>query len=297
MDVKKLSNDELWNNTTALAVRERNLTLEVLQHLQEIEDRRLHLDRGYGSLYDYAIKELKYSEGAAYRRIQAMRLLRQVPEVGEKISQGELNLTSVAKVQTAFRKEGEEKKKQILEEIQGKNSKEVDRHLSQWHEVTKKEHARWLNVDCVQLTVLLKRPSFEGLNDLKAIKSHTHKTFSEVLEDLIHLGQEKWNPLQRTANSQRVRSASTPDRRYIPSAVRSEVWKRDQGQCTFTHPASGQRCGARHYLQVDHILPVALGGKSDMENLRLLCAQHNQHRAKKTFGTSVTKSTDPTPLH
>jgi 5-methylcytosine-specific restriction endonuclease McrA len=40
----------------------------------------------------------------------------------------------------------------------------------------------------------------------------------------------------------------------------------------------------RHLLQIDHIKPYALGGTHDPENLRVLCAAHNQHEARKTFG-------------
>ena len=37
----------------------------VLDHLREIAARRLFLRRGFGSLFDYAVRELGYSEAAA----------------------------------------------------------------------------------------------------------------------------------------------------------------------------------------------------------------------------------------
>ncbi|MBI4040515.1 MAG: HNH endonuclease, partial [Deltaproteobacteria bacterium] len=40
----------------------------------------------------------------------------------------------------------------------------------------------------------------------------------------------------------------------------------------------------RAYLEVDHIEPFALGGKAELENLRLLCSTHNRYRAQLTFG-------------
>ena len=64
--------------------------------------------------------------------------------------------------------------------------------------------------------------------------------------------------------------------RHIPRAIAHEVWERDKGKCVL--------CGSRRNLAYDHIKPVALGGESSAENLRLLCFNCNQRRAIKTFG-------------
>src|SRR5690349_17009947 len=78
-------------------------------HLCEIERRNLFCDVGYGSLFDYAVHELKYSEGQASRRINAMRLIKEIPQVEKSIANGELNLTNVAQAQTLFRTIAKEK--------------------------------------------------------------------------------------------------------------------------------------------------------------------------------------------
>ena len=59
-----LSNEELLTKTKQAALEERKLTLEVLQLLREVEKRRLHLELGYGSIFDYAVKELGYDDAA-----------------------------------------------------------------------------------------------------------------------------------------------------------------------------------------------------------------------------------------
>jgi len=71
--------------------------------------------------------------------------------------------------------------------------------------------------------------------------------------------------------------------RHIPNAVLRAVWERDGGRCTFTG-ADGHRCEERSRLEVDHVVPVARGGRSTVENLRLLCRAHNQHAAERTLG-------------
>ena len=78
--IKQLSNQELLSRTKLLIQEERNLHIQVLNHLKEINSRKLYLKRGFSSLFDYCHKELGYSEGAAYRRIQAMKLCQELPE-------------------------------------------------------------------------------------------------------------------------------------------------------------------------------------------------------------------------
>ncbi|MFA6317467.1 MAG: HNH endonuclease signature motif containing protein [Elusimicrobiota bacterium] len=76
-----------------------------------------------------------------------------------------------------------------------------------------------------------------------------------------------------------------PASRHIPQKVRDEVWKRDEGRCSF-HDLHGNRCTARAPLEFDHILPWSFGGKSDdPANIRLLCRHHNQAEARRWFGS------------
>ena len=46
------------------------------------------------------------------------------------------------------------------------------------------------------------------------------------------------------------------------------------------------RCTAKHYLEIDHVLPFAWGGGHDEDNLRLLCRAHNQLMAEDLMGKS-----------
>jgi len=68
--------------------------------------------------------------------------------------------------------------------------------------------------------------------------------------------------------------------RHIGAAVRDDVFNRDNAQCAFIGP-DGRRCGATTGLQIDHVVPVALGGKAEPKNLRLLCAAHNRFEAAR----------------
>ena len=84
--------------------------------------------------------------------------------------------------------------------------------------------------------------------------------------------------------------AAKPRRsRHIPRPIRDEVMLRDGQQCTFVGH-NGRRCNSTYNLQIDHIKPWALGGANEATNLRVLCAAHNRHQARKTFGNRVPTS-------
>jgi HNH endonuclease len=71
--------------------------------------------------------------------------------------------------------------------------------------------------------------------------------------------------------------------RHIPAEVKRAVRERDGERCAFVSE-SGHRCSARDRLEFDHIEPVARGGESTVDNVRLLCRAHNQHAAERMFG-------------
>jgi hypothetical protein len=105
MNFHLLSNEELHQQIKNLVAQERATLIDVLKHLREIDRRMFYAKIGYSSLWAYCTQELKYSGGAAYRRIEAMRALRDCPQIESKIESGSLNITSIAKVQTFIRKE------------------------------------------------------------------------------------------------------------------------------------------------------------------------------------------------
>lgn len=97
---KDLSNEALLRTTQSLVAEERKLTTEILWHLHEIQVRKLYAERGYGSLFDYAVQALGYSEAAAGRRIAAMRLLVDVPEIEPALQKGSVSLSTLSTIQS-----------------------------------------------------------------------------------------------------------------------------------------------------------------------------------------------------
>ena len=100
--VGALSDRELLCQTSTLVRHERHLLGAVIDHLAEIEARRLYLQRGCSSLFDYAARELGYSDAAAARRIGAVRLCADQPDARERLRDGSLTLSAAAELQWAF---------------------------------------------------------------------------------------------------------------------------------------------------------------------------------------------------
>ena len=100
--VGALSDRELRRETRNLVRHERHLQSAVIDHLTEIEARGLYLQRGFSSLFDYAVRELGYSDAAAARRIGALRLCADQPDAREGLRDGSLTLSAAAELQWAF---------------------------------------------------------------------------------------------------------------------------------------------------------------------------------------------------
>jgi hypothetical protein len=100
------------------------------------------------------------------------------------------------------------------------------------------------------------------LIDFKQVKSEGRNVFRFVLR----LSDRKENAANRDLEIDHTR--------LIPSDVKREVWKRDEGKCVI--------CGDVKNLHFDHELPFSKGGTSlSSKNVRLLCVKHNLQKSDK----------------
>lgn len=94
----------------------------------------------------------------------------------------------------------------------------------------------------------------------------------EDVKALVLRRERKNTQTLRTAHSlMDAEAAGKPTRGPVPVDLRREVYERDGGACC--------HCGETFDLQYDHILPVALGGATTLENLQLLCGDCNRTKS------------------
>ena len=125
--IRALPDSLVLSGLKTRVLKERENMTEVLEFLREVDRRRLYAESSHPSLWSFCTVELKYSAGAASRRIEAMRLLRDLPELKEDLVAGKQNLSSLAMAQNFFRAEEKnqeekltpEKKQEVFKESKG----------------------------------------------------------------------------------------------------------------------------------------------------------------------------------
>ena len=418
-----LSDRELLRQTSTLVHHERHLQGAIIDHLAEIEARRLFLQRGCSSLFDYAVRELGYSDAAAGRRLGAVRLCADQPGARERLRDGSLTLSAAAELQWAFdrqRRRGSiagtastapagavapgaaaagvglagsaptevasaadpaadaateappsqcepapplvldaAGRQKLVEEASGKSARQVRRMLADLDPemAPPADRVRPLGDGRYELKAVIDAGCQQGLEHLRGLLSHVdpRMTMGQLVGRIVQEALERHDPSRpprrARAGSQAAQGESEPapaakeqtapkpghavtmqdeailgsttptpegtprpkptsapsptrqeatDRRTaagtkpagaatstpkpygtgraIPAAVRRQVWQRDGGRCSYLDRKTGRRCNSRHLIEIDHILPYALGGGADPVNLRLLCRAHHRHR-------------------
>ncbi|OFZ81916.1 MAG: hypothetical protein A2583_05700 [Bdellovibrionales bacterium RIFOXYD1_FULL_53_11] len=324
LDFSILSDQELTNRTLQAVKEERRVTLEVLRLLHEINHRRLYATLGFSSLYDYAIKGLGYSGGAAYRRIEAMRLIADVPAAAAKVATGTITLSTISAVQDflrASRKPGGKKysapeKAGLLTCMEGKSTREVQKSLASLLPAAapRQDNVRVLaggtrteirfeaDEELMQMLARVK--------DIMACPGRMTPTYAEIFKKLAHVYLEKKDPATRAGKSAAKisqkpapevknppcgdscsaptpgpRRATPPARsRYVPAHIKRALHARAGMRCEYISPLTGQRCACTRALQYEHVHPFALGGPATLQNMKLLCPAHNTQTAIETFG-------------
>ena len=416
--VGALSDRELLRETRNLVRHERHLQGAVIDHLSEIEARGLYLERGFSSLFDYAVRELGYSDAAAARRIGAMRLCADQPDAREGLRDGSLTLSAAAELQWAFdrqRRRGSISgtaaiapaagsaadsapaiplppaepeppplvldavgRQKLVEEAAGKSTRQVKRMLADLDPelAAAADRVRPLGDGRYELKALIDAECQRGLEQLAGLLSHVdpRMTMGQLVGRVVQEALDRHDPgrpprrarggsrpadakanaprtptpeqaqrrsapadtaaapktdpdaglhgasttndaampagaaptparavrpiptsappppstgeetARRAATGAKPTGAATPaakscaSGRAISAGVRGQVWQRDGGRCSYVDPQTGRRCNSTHLIEIDHIVPHALGGAADPGNLRLLCGAHHRHR-------------------
>ncbi len=127
----------------------------------------------------------------------------------------------------------------------------------------------------IRITFSLDPADYKKLEEAMVIlnrKIPAKLTLETTMQELLQFFLERKRPKPE-------RPHKAPRGRHIPKALRDKVMIRDQGRCQFVG-RGGRKCHSQHNLQIDHIQPVSKGGRTKLENLRVLCAAHNRHRVR-----------------
>lgn len=340
--------------------------VRVLAHLNEIEERKLHLELGYRSMIHFCVEALGYARSSAGRRITAARCMKRFPEIHAMLERNDANVVTIARVSGILTPENRD---EVLGRIRGRTQEEVETLVasyrprevirdsvrevfvpkrvtqaalpvltavspaagplpprtvaagspqaadrSQSHCETEYKDSAPKEGDVAPVSGAVSAPAadvdFESrvvvkfsaskefmgkLSRFRSLAWHrlpANATMEQVIGLLLDDSLKRTDPVERQARragrverAQAARPAGSArvSARKIPAPVRDAVFVRDKGRCTFVGKA-GRMCDATDGLQVDHIVPVALGGSAKPDNLRLLCGYHNRLEAERILG-------------
>ena len=239
--VAALSDRELLAQTGNLARVERHLQGAIIDHLAEIEARSLFLRRGFASLFEYAVRELGYSDAAAGRRIAAMRLCADNPQTRERLRDGSLSLSAAAELQWAFDRQRRRVppvaatatppaattpavaalptepplvldavgRQKLVEEAAGKSTRQVKRMLADLDPelAAAADRVRPLGNGRYELKALIDAECQRGLEQLTSLLSHVdpRMTVGQLVGRLVREALDRHDPSRR-----RPRTGSRP---------------------------------------------------------------------------------------
>jgi hypothetical protein len=127
MSLTHLSDEALVASLASVFADERRLLARLIQHLVEVEDRRLHLKAACSSMFDFCVRHLGMSEGGAFRRINAARLVRRFPGLLGAIERGELHLSSLVLLRDHLTEANVE---ELVAATRGRSKREVEELLA-----------------------------------------------------------------------------------------------------------------------------------------------------------------------
>jgi hypothetical protein len=319
-----ISDPELLALMPDLVRAERGSVADVIEHLVEIDRRRLYLDQACSSLTCYCIERLGYSEDEASKRVRVARLASRFPRVLDELAVGAIHMTGLFLLAHYLTEENYER---LMTLARGKPRSEIERLIAA--EFPKPDvpdricplpdqmTSAVLTSPGTGATATPTAPSCPGtgrapaqrgrLEPLSASSFRVQFTASAELAkkieqarellshalpggDLGALFERALDALIERETKRRLGAGKPRKRRPLADGSRHvpvDVARLiwDRDDGQCTFTDEhGRRCTERRHLTIEHRQPYALGGPPTADNLCLLCAPHNAHNARKVFG-------------
>jgi hypothetical protein len=289
----------------SLASRERELLLEVLQTIKEIDLRKTYAEFGFSSLFVYLTEGVGYSESSAYRRIQAARLLQETPEIAEKIQSGKLNLSHIEKLQRGARasqkvdrkKVDAETKRELLKRIESQSAINTDKSITSFFDLPVQTESKITTQkdESIRLEITIPKDTFEKIQKAQGLVSHAVQSNSlvEFLEYVaVKIIKQKTvaknENSQVEASAQKERLAANQKNNSSSFTFRNKKLALNKSPCCqYQDPGTKKVCGSTWFLQVDHRQSRWADGQGNPENAAVLCAEHNKLKYRKEVGVKL----------
>lgn len=297
MKLYQLSNQELDLKLAERISKEKEILSEILYLILEVDRRRFYLERAYPSLFEYLVKHHGYSAGSAHRRIEAARLMKDIPDLASRLESGSLSLSQVGLVQKAIKQTvkknkvlvSKAQKIELIESLQNKTFSESQTLVAQAFDLEIKEETKTQHQkdESVRVEVTFSKEQWQKIKQMQELLSHSLPNGNDLVQTLDYLAEKVIKQKTMLKNPKTLKDSqeitSTGSNLNVKVSVRKTILQRDQC-CQFRDPQTQRLCGSKIFLQIDHLKPKWAGGNDSVTNLQVLCAAHNRYKYQKQAG-------------
>jgi len=121
--VQSLSSSQLLSATRELVQKSRGIEVDLLEHLGEIDERKLYLEGPYPSMFVFCVGEYGFSEDVASQRIAVARAARRLPAILDALRSGRVHLTGLRLLAPHLTAENVAA---VLAEATGKSTRQIE---------------------------------------------------------------------------------------------------------------------------------------------------------------------------
>ena len=225
-ELKTLTTYELLMSTDKAVNVEKDAITNTTRHFEEVYRRKAYLPK-YVTMFEFLTKKYGYCNGSAQIRINAIRLIADVPDVKEKLESGELSMSAAANIQSfiAVEKRSDREltpaaKAELINACVGKSKFEVQKEFVKISPVVeKRDVVRAVDENRVRVNATLSDKAHANLKQLQDILSHVDPDMSlgDLIERLSEDGLDKYCPKRKAARA-KVRSAKKSPKRVSDAA-------------------------------------------------------------------------------
>ena len=126
--ISRITDRDLLALMPKLVLTERASSADVIEHLVEIDRRRLYLEQACRSLSCFCTERLGYSEDETARRVRVARLTKKFPGVLAELRNGTVHLTGLALLAPVMTDENCES---LLAQARGKSKREIEQLIAE----------------------------------------------------------------------------------------------------------------------------------------------------------------------
>jgi hypothetical protein len=251
-----LAIDEIEKRLMASAERYQREERRLSYYLLDVQTRNLFFERGFSSIYDFAMELVGLSRRKTQYLLFIARKLAKLPAIADAFDTGEIGWTKVREIlkvatpdtQGEWLDKANKLKNRELEKLV---RKQAPSEAFATLRISLPEGMMNLWVECETIAERDAESELEPWQVLEQMMAEYLSTYAASTKELLSARQE------------------TEDEKGIVWEVRQQVVDRDDGQCQFPG------CSMRAQLGLHHIQFRSRGGDHSPENLITLCAAHH----------------------